>query len=225
MRRQGWTALCAVTLVLSGCKEREVAGTWSNASGSVALSRDDELLYVVDADNGILAVVDTDSREKVSEVRVGPRPERVMVGPDDTIYVTNRGGRSVSVIRRGDAVEAARIDVGVEPTGLAVSPDGDTLYVVNSTTRTSTEHGSLTAIDTRSLTARWELPLGEEPRGIALLEDGRKAAVSLFRRGDVMTVDLSDADRPQVLRGGTDLDAQANVVSPPSPSRDDFPQL
>ncbi|RKG66761.1 hypothetical protein D7W79_36120 [Corallococcus exercitus] len=211
MRRQGWAALCAVTtLVLSGCKEREVAGTWSNASGSVALSRDDSLLYVVDADNGILAVVDTARREKVSEVRVGPRPERVTVGPDDTVYVTNRGGRSVSVIRKGDAVEAARIPVGVEPTGLAVSPDGSTLYVVNSATRQSAARGSLTAIDTGTLTARWELPLGEEPRGIALLEDGRKAAVSLFRQGDVVTVDLSDANQPKVMRDGTDLNTKAN---------------
>ncbi|RKH49096.1 hypothetical protein D7X96_11340 [Corallococcus interemptor] len=214
MRRQGWAALCAVTtLVLSGCKEREVAGTWSNASGSVALSRDDSLLYVVDADNGILAVVDTARREKVSEVRVGPRPERVTVGPDDTVYVTNRGGRSVSVIRKGDAVEAARIPVGVEPTGLAVSPDGRTLYVVNSATRESAARGSLTAIDTDTLTARWELPLGEEPRGIALLEDGRKAAVSLFRQGDVVTVDLSDGNKPRVMRGGTDLLAKANRPS------------
>ncbi|RKG94900.1 c-type cytochrome [Corallococcus carmarthensis] len=214
MRRQGWTALCAVTtLVLSGCKEREVAGTWSNASGSVALSRDDSLLYVVDADNGILAVVDTARREKVSEVRVGPRPERVTVGPDDTVYVTNRGGKSVSVIRKGDAVEAARVPVGVEPTGLAVSPDGHTLYVVNSATRESAARGSLTAIDTGTLTARWELPLGEEPRGIALLEDGRKAAVSLFRQGDVVTVDLSDANQPQVMRGGTDLNTKANRPS------------
>ncbi|RKG73737.1 c-type cytochrome [Corallococcus terminator] len=214
MRRQGWAAFCAVTtLVLSGCSEREVAGTWSNASGSVALSRDDSTLYVVDADNGILAVVDTERREKVGEVRVGPRPERVTVGPDDTVYVTNRGGRSVSVIRKGDTVEAARVDVGVEPTGLTVSPDGRTLYVVNSATRTSSEHGSLTAIDTASLTARWELPLGEEPRGIALLEDGKKAAVTLFRQGDVMTVDLSDADRPRVVREGTDLNARANRAS------------
>ncbi|RYZ37337.1 MAG: c-type cytochrome [Myxococcaceae bacterium] len=213
MRRQGWAAFCAVTLVLSGCSEREVAGTWSNASGSVALSRDDKTLYVVDADNGILAVVDTERQEKVGEVRVGPRPERVTVGPDDTVYVTNRGGRSVSVIRKGDAVEAARVDVGVEPTGLTVSPDGRTLYVVNSATRTSSEHGSLTAIDTASLTARWELPLGEEPRGIALLEDGKKAAVTLFRQGDVMTVDLSDADRPRVVREGTDLNARANRAS------------
>lgn len=215
MRRQGWAALCAVTtLVLSGCKEREVAGTWSNASGSVALSRDDSLLYVVDADNGLLAVVDTVRREKVGEVRVGPRPERVTVGPDDTVYVTNRGGRSVSVIRRGDAVEAARIPVGVEPTGLVVSPDGSTLYVVNSATRESAARGSLTAIDTGSLRERWELPLGQEPRGIALMEDGRKAAVSLFRQGDVMTLDLSDADRPRVMRDGTALNTLAN--RPPS---------
>ncbi|MBJ6761080.1 c-type cytochrome [Myxococcaceae bacterium JPH2] len=212
MKRQLRTAAMVAVLGLAGCGERRVEATWSNASGSVALSRDDSLVYVVDADNGILAVVDAARREKVGEVKVGLRPERVVVGPDDTVYVSNRAERSVSVVRRGEWTEAARIPVSVEPTGLSVSPDGDTLYVVNSTALDSTAHGTLTAIDTRSLTPRWELPVGEEPRGIALLDEGRRAVLSLFRRGDVVTVDLSDADRPRMTREGTDLLVRANQV-------------
>lgn len=211
MRRHVLAAVLASMLGLTACGDRQTEPTWNNASGSVALSRDDAFLYVVDADNGVLSVVDTGRGEKVGEVKVGRGPERVVVGPDDTVYVSNRAERSVSVIRRGDWNEAARIPVGVEPMGLAVTPGGDTLYVVNSTARDSSEHGTLMAVDTRSLTVRWELPVGEEPRGIALVDGGKRALVSLFRHSDLVTVDLSDSGRPRVQRERTDLYARANV--------------
>ncbi|WP_002635395.1 c-type cytochrome [Myxococcus hansupus] len=211
MRRRILAAVLASALGVSACEDREAQATWTQASGSVALSRDDAFLYVVDADNGILAVLDTARREKVGEVKVGLLPERVAVGPDDTIYVSNRGSRSVSVIRRGDWNEAARIAVGVEPVGLAVAPTGDTLYVVNSTALETSRHGSLMAVDTRSLAVRWELPVGDEPRGIALVDGGRRALVTRFRQGDIVAVDVSSADRPRVAREGTDLYARANL--------------
>ncbi|WP_426749341.1 c-type cytochrome [Myxococcus sp. Y35] len=220
MRRHVLAAVLASALGLSACEDREVQATWTQASGSVALSRDDAFLYVVDSDNGVLAVVDTARREKVGEVKVGLLPERVAVGPDDTIYVSNRGARSVSVIRRGDWNEAARIAVGVEPVGLVVAPSGDTLYVVNSTSLETTRYGTLMAVDTRSLAVRWELPVGEEPRGIALAQGGKRALVTRFRQGDLVSVDLTDADRPRVVREKTDLYARANlgvdVMAPPS---------
>ncbi|MCY1016490.1 c-type cytochrome [Pyxidicoccus sp. MSG2] len=211
MRRHVLAAVLASMLGLTACGDRQAEATWNNASGSVALSRDDAFLYVVDADNGVLSVVDTGSNEKVGEVKVGRGPERVVVGPDDTVYVSNRAERSVSVIRRGDWNEAARISVGVEPMGLAVAPGGDTLYVVNSTALDSSEHGTLMAVDTRSLTVRWELPVGEEPRGIALVDNGKRALVSLFRHSDLVTVDLADSGRPRVQHERTDLYARANV--------------
>ncbi len=211
MRRHVLAAVLASVLGLTACGERQAEESWTNGSGSVALSRDDAFLYVVDGDNGIVAVVDTARNEKVGEVKVGRWPERVVVGKDDTVYVSNRGERSVSVIRRGDWTEAARVPVGVEPIGLAVSPNGDTLYVVNSTALDSTEHGTLMAVDTRSLSVKWELPVGEEPRGIALVDGGKKALVTLFRHSDLVTVDLADTGRPRVQREGTDLYSRANV--------------
>ncbi len=211
MRRTLLATVMASMLALPACEDRDAQATWTQASGSVALSRDDAFLYVVDSDNGVLAVVDTARREKVGEVKVGLLPERVAVGPDDTVYVSNRGSRSVSVIRRGDWNEAARIAVGVEPVGLSVSPAGDTLYVVNSTALATSSHGSLMAVDTRSLSVRWELPVGDEPRGIALAQGGKRALITRFRQGDLVSVDLTDVDRPRVVREQTDLYARANV--------------
>jgi YVTN family beta-propeller protein len=209
MRKQRLLAVaCASAFLWAGCQEPgRPAPTYTPSSGSLALSRDDQLVYAVDTDSGVLAVVSTQERRKVAEVKVGVSPERVVVGPDDTVYVANRGDRSVSVIRRGAWVEAARIAVGVEPSGLAVSPDGRTLYVVNATTLEDASVGSLQAVDTASLQTRWEVPVGEEPRGLALLPDG-KAAVSLSRQGTVVRVDL---DETRVLpNAGDGIYAQAN---------------
>ena len=56
MRRHVLAAVLASTLGLAACGDRQAEPTWNNASGSVALSRDDAFLYVVDADNGVVEV-------------------------------------------------------------------------------------------------------------------------------------------------------------------------
>jgi YVTN family beta-propeller protein len=137
---------------------------------------------------------------------VGRGPEKLLVAPDDTVYVANRLDRSVSVLRPGDTAESARIPVGVEPVGLAVSSDGKTLYVVNATSRTDAETGTLMVIDTATGQVKYETNVGREPRGITLLGDGR-AAVSLSKDGDVVLVDTSSG---HVVKAGTRVFEQLN---------------
>lgn len=158
----------------------------NRASGSLALSQDDALLYAVDTDNGIVGVIDTATNKKVAEVKVGLGPTRVLVGGDDTIYVSNRGERTVSVITRGDWKVAKTLDVGVEPNGLALTPDGKTLLVVSATSRSKVETGTLTAFDTASLALKFEVDVGNEPRGVAVVGNGDRAVVSLLK-GDPST--------------------------------------
>lgn len=158
----------------------------NRASGSLALSQDDALLYAVDTDNGLVGVIDTASNEKIAEVKVGLSPTRVLVGGDDTIYVSNRGERTVSVISRGDWKVAKTLDVGVEPNGLALTPDGKTLLVVSATSRSKVETGTLTAFDTASLALKFEVDVGNEPRGVAVIGNGDRAVVSLLK-GDPST--------------------------------------
>ncbi|MBN1210816.1 MAG: c-type cytochrome [Myxococcaceae bacterium] len=209
MKKQVLGAALVAVLGLTGCEQKPSA-TYAPSAGSLALSRDDAFLYAVDMDNGILSVVDTAAHAKVAEVKVGLHPERILVGPDDTVYVSNRFSRSVSVIRREQWTEAARLDVGVEPMGLGLSADGKTLYVVNSAMLETTEQGSLMAFDTGTLERLWELPVGDEPRGLAVLEND-KAIITLHRKGDVVQVDLSDRDEPKVVKAGTDLYERANA--------------
>ncbi|MGQ0508925.1 MAG: c-type cytochrome [Myxococcaceae bacterium] len=199
MRKLTWAGALTI-LSLTGC-ESSVSETYTNSSGSLALSRKDDLLYAVDTDNDVVAVVDANTEQLLTKVKVGRSPERVVVAPDETIYVSNRADNTVSVIRRGQwDAPVATLKVGLEPTGLAVSADNRTLYVVNTATHDEAETGSLQAIDTETLQTTWELKVGEEPRSIALLP-GNKALISLYRQGDVVQVDLAKAEMTKSYQG------------------------
>lgn len=193
-------ALAAVMVIAPGCSNNSTAGG-NTASGSLGVSRDDKLLYAADSDLDTVFVVDAKTQTVISEIAVGRQPEKVLVAPDDTIYVTNRLDRSVSVIRAGDTTESARIPVAVEPVALASSTDGKTLYVVNATSLTDSDFGTLMAIDTATFELKWEVPVGHEPRALTLMGDG-KAAVSLYKQGDLVMVDLVNA---KVIKSGTGL--------------------
>jgi YVTN family beta-propeller protein len=181
-------ALAAGSL-LSACTPA-AAGNASRSSGSLALSSDDSLLYAVDTDNGVLAVMSLTTSGEKYLVPVGKEPVRVIVGPDDTVYVANRGSNTVSVIRKGERQVSATIETSVEPAGLALSGDGKQLLVTTATARDTTAHGLLTAFDTATLQQAWELPVGEEPRAVAVVA-GNKALVSLYKKGEVAVVELN----------------------------------
>jgi YVTN family beta-propeller protein len=202
----------AVAALLWGCGNQ--VSTYSSSSGSLALSNDDALLYAVDSDSNQLFVINAGDESLVSQVKVGKTPEKVIVGPDDTIYVTNRMERSVSIIKRGDWKEANRLATGVEPAGLAFTSDGKTLLVVNATMLDDAAKGSLMGFDTATLQKQFEIPVGAEPRGVAV--SGNNVFVSLFKDGashqggDVITIDLS---HQKVVNPSTDLFSKINLTA------------
>ncbi|MBL8923687.1 MAG: c-type cytochrome [Myxococcaceae bacterium] len=205
------TRLLAAALVVSlslswACAPETPGAGGSSASGSVAMSRDDSLVYAADSDLDALFVVNAKDPSSFTKVAVGREPEKVLVAPDETVYVANRRGRSVSVLRKGEQQVSATLEVGIEPVGLAISSDARTLYVVNAASRTDLDVGTVMAIDTRTQQVKWETPVGAEPRGITLLASG-KAMVTLFKSGDVVTL---DATTGQVEKSSSDVFRQLN---------------
>lgn len=229
----------AAGVLLTGCTPA-AQGNSSRSSGSLALSADDSTLYAVDTDNGVLAIIPVATPDQKTLITVGQSPMRVVLGPDDTAYVANRGSNTISVIRKGAKEVSATLQTAVEPSGLALSADGRQLLVTCNTARETAAHGVLTAFDTATLEQQWELPVGEEPRAVAVVA-GNKALVSLFKKGEVATVDLnrqavtSDPSRAQVYteanatrstpsRGGTTVStfhprAAADIITTPDGTR------
>lgn len=207
----------AAGFLLNACVA-PVQGNGSRSSGSLALSSDDSTLYAVDSDNGLLAVIPlaNPTEQNIVRVNVGKNPVRVILGADDTAYVANRGSNTVSVVRKGEASVSATLVTALEPTGLALSTDGKQLLVTSNTARDTAAHGVLTAFDTATLQQLWELPVGEEPRAVAVV--GHTALVSLYKQGELATVDLnkqavtSDPSRAAAYTeaNATRLDPSAN---------------
>ncbi|MFT3706204.1 MAG: c-type cytochrome [Archangium sp.] len=180
----------AASMAFTGCKPEGNAAA-ARASGSVALTNDDSEILAVDTDNNVLVGFNASTHEISRTVAVGQSPARVIVDANDTAFVTNKGSRTVSVIRKEDTTTAsASIDVGVEPAGMAITPDGRTLLVVSATALDKTETGLLTAIDTNTLAKKWEIEVGEEPRGVAVIT-GNRALVTLVKQGELVQVDLA----------------------------------
>jgi YVTN family beta-propeller protein len=177
-------------LALLGCDQTK-PGT-ARSSGSVAISKDDALVYAVDNDSSQLGVVNAKTHALVANVKVGSWPARVVVAPDETIYVANRGSNSVSVIRKGEWTVVSEVPTDVDPAGLALSPDGKTLLVACATAPDDSSAGTLAAYDTVSLTRSWTVKLPDESRSVAWLDtNGGQAAVGLYRSGEVALVDVN----------------------------------
>ncbi len=183
----------AAGFLLNACVAPVQGNRLAVASGSLALSSDDSTLYAVDSDNGLLAVIPlaNPTKENIVKVNVGKNPVRVILGTDDTAYVANRGSNTVSVVRKGEASVSATLITALEPTGLALSPDGKTLLVASNAARdTAAEHGVLTAFDTATLQpSSGRFPSASEPRAVALIGNDR-AVISLCKQGALVEVDL-----------------------------------
>lgn len=144
----------------------------------VAISPDGLRVYVTDAANDQLVVVDLSGPRPVvgRAIKVGHEPAGVAFAPDGrTAYVTNVGGRSVTpiAVATGRAGKAIR-GVGKAPSQIAIAPDGRTAYV--------TDNGSdkLYPITLASRKIGAPIAVGSGPIGVAITPDGRTAYVADF---------------------------------------------
>ena len=208
----------------------------------MALLADDSLLLVADGDG--VALIDAATARSGAhtepvyvDVGVGSGTIEVIATPDGrTAFAAdeNRAELSVLHIQRQPsgapgAVRTGHIDVDRAPVGLALSPDGSTLYVVSeigraqlrpptpaeSSTRRcgprGVPNGTLTAIDVARGEVVARVAAGCSPVRVALTADGATAWVSV--RGDDRVVAFDTAKlRADAAHA---LVAQARVGSAP----------
>ena len=91
-------------------------------------------------------------------------------------YIPNQDG-IVSVLDTANNTVTATVNVGNEPSGVAVSPDGTKVYVANSGSYPSYK-GTVSVIDTANNTVTATVNVGNEPRGVAVIPDGTKVYVA-----------------------------------------------
>lgn len=169
--------------------------TVGNGPSAIALSPNGTRLYVTNATDNSVSVINTATKGVVATIALGNgnRPRGVAVSPDGgRVYVTNYDTATVTVINTATnaiidtkpdtpAVDYIRLLGGQSPLGVVVSPDGSRVYVVNSLGGVNViDTATYTIIDTKPATTQVIDPIaaGTTAEAGALSPDGSRLYVT-----------------------------------------------
>ncbi|MFT7579059.1 MAG: YVTN family beta-propeller protein [Myxococcota bacterium] len=178
-----------------------VATPWTSGR---ALTVSGDSIIAVDRHNGDLVRLDRHSLSVEQTVAVGAAPEQVITGPAGNFFVTVRGTGEVARYS-ADLVETHRVEVGTDPFGIALSPDGHTVYVTLSTDQ------EVVALDAGNLEEVDRVETLDLPRGIAVSQEGWLLVVHQNDAAQTIPVDVDggfvrEALSTIALRDGNPVD-------------------
>ena len=173
----------------------------------VAVSPDGKMVYVANHRSSIVSIIDTEARSVIEDLDlIEESPYGVAVSPDGTkVYVTHDDSDNLSVIEINNStynVRPVKLDTGrnkdkvkLSPLGVAVSPDGKTVYVVNHKTPikgiSDTPCGSVYVINTTTYNVTARAGVDKNPCGVAITSNGSKIYVTNSGSKTVSVIDTA----------------------------------
>ena len=106
----------------------------------------------------------------------------------DVVWTTDLGSRTVTRVALRGAGPPLSVTVGEEPEGIALSPDGETLWV------SARGSDKAFALDPVTLAIRHEVATGDFPLRIAIRPQGDFAVTSDLADGGLTVIDLKSAE-------------------------------
>ena len=199
-----WSALFAALLLLACCvwPQPAHAQVWNRPtySSPIAVSRDDNLVWVVNPSDDSVSVLRTDDYTRLAKIPVGDEPESIALTPDGQYaFVANAAAGTVTAIKINNPLWGAfsavvdttvgnngHLTTGAEPWTIVTSPDGlrvfvansgqDTITVIDATTRTIIGHLNLR----NSVANDPDRSRHFQPRGLAVTADNTRLYVTRF---------------------------------------------
>jgi YVTN family beta-propeller protein len=159
------------------------------APRGVAIESDGHYVYVANYDDDTVSEIYTGTLSVTDTISVGDGPWGVAAIYDEAdgtpkAYVSNHLDDTISVVTNSGVQTIA--DVGNGPLGVALTPDGDYLYVANYIADT------VAVIDTRDLELIKTIPVGDGPWGVAVGSDGEYVYVTNSLADTVTVIRTSD---------------------------------
>lgn len=177
------------------------SGKNPSAPGGLCLDEERNRVYVALSRNNTIGIVNLETKSLDAEIPVGIAPYTALQS-DNKLYVSNWGGRrpaegdktgptagsqavvdpetgiastgTVSVIDLASGTVTTEIEVGLHPSGMALSPDGARLYVANANSDTVSviETATDTVAQTLGAKPMERLPFGSAPNALCVSPDG-----------------------------------------------------
>lgn len=152
----------------------------------IGLSPDGSRLYVAVSNEDLIKVIDPETLEIVDQFTIDFDSEVFGVHPEGNIFMPNEDRAMTSVINPATGRKLAEIDVGLEPEGVAVSPDGK--YVII----TSESSNKLHVIQVPEHVVVKEIAVGARPRAATFSRDGRLVYASSEISGEIQKISTKD---------------------------------
>jgi serine/threonine-protein kinase len=165
-----------------------------NSPRAIAVTRDGKRAYVANQGSNSVSVIDLDEEEVLATIAVGSGPTAVAVTANGSrAYVANSDSADISVIDAAQTAVAKTIEVSDLPgdwvNGIAVTPDG-AVVLVSVTGRISDDRVDVLNVETEQIVA--DIGVGEDPRGLAISADGRRAYVANNADSTVSVLDVAN---------------------------------
>jgi DNA-binding beta-propeller fold protein YncE/cytochrome c2 len=169
------------------------AGDVDRSPVDLAVSADETWAVVANATSGTASLISLDPRADAEtkvrdEIAVGELPSAVAFLPDGKhVLVSAARSACATLLEVADnqLKLVAKIDVGHEPRGIAVSADGRTAYVA------LTAEDKVAIVDLAERKKVADVKVGRWPRYVCLSPDGSRLAVGCSGGGGVWVVDTA----------------------------------
>ena len=151
----------------------------------VGLAPDGSAVYVAISGANHIAVINPQSLEVTGRFPSGDDPEAFAVHKNGNIYISNENDAKASVYDPHTGKLVAEIEVGIEPEGVAVSPDGTRAIV----TSESTNMLHIIAIPEHTVVN--SILVGARPRSVTFSANGKLAYATSEIGGEVKKIDVA----------------------------------
>ena len=168
----------------------------------MAVTPDGKTVFVTNGEGTSVSAIDVKTRTKYpTDIDLGAHPAALVITPDgktvfvakydsaaDTATTTAPGPGSVATIdvkTRTKGPTEIPLTVGYGPSGMAITPDGKTLFVISDTSLVST-------IDVATRTKDpTDIDVGASPSALAITPDGKTVFITNYQSGSVSTIDVT----------------------------------
>lgn len=175
----------------------------------VAAAPGGRYVYITQHNADTVAVVSTNTNTVLAQISAGSKPMGVAVSPDGTrLFVTNFltatasgagslwGNGTLTVVDTATRSVLTTVTVGANPSGVAVSPDGNRVYVANSGA------GTLSVVSTATNAVTSTITVGANPVGVAASPDGQRVYVANGGSASVSVIDAAALTVTSTIRVG-----------------------
>jgi DNA-binding beta-propeller fold protein YncE len=172
---------------------------------ALVLNAAGDRLYVVNADEDSLSIIDLDRRAVVHTVDLrtttepiyGISPNALALSPDgDRLYVAQASSNSVAVLSLPEGELLGEIPTGWYPTAVAVGPEGKRMAVANGK-GVGSGSGLLSGLVNRGTISLFEIPADEELPALT-----EQVAANSALPGQLFEIDPATFRNPVPLEGG-----------------------